>query len=145
MSKSLKLKDNNYLDSSSIMHHRKSLEDILNIETISLYVNEDYVYLSDLQYMCVKIGKLVILNIRTLAFKQEIPNYQEIIYGLPKPSEYTIVYLYGGNGASGATMRLGISDNGNSGVIKTHWSPSPIYGDSANNQYGGTIIYKTNE
>lgn len=145
MSRSIKFKNNNYLDSSSIIHNRELLSDILNIKTISLYVNEDYVYLGDLQYMCVKIGKLVILNIRTLAFKQEIPNYQEIIYGLPRPSEYTIVYLYGGNGASGHTMRLGISDNGTSGIIQTHWSPTPIYGDSANNQYGGTIIYKTNE
>ena len=142
MSKSIKLKNNNYLDSTSIVYNRQKLSDILDIQTIPLSVNTDYVYIEDLQYMCVKIGKLVILNIRTLGFKQPIPNYQPIIYGLPKPNEYTIIYLYGGNGANGCTVRLAINGDGN---IQTHWSPEPQYGDSANKQYGGTLIYKVNE
>lgn len=142
MSKSIKLKDNNYLDSSSIVYNRQKLSDILDIQTILLSVNTDYVYLNDLQYICFKIGKLVILNIQTLAFKKEIPNYQEIIYGLPKPINSIAFCLYGGNAASGNTVRLAINTNGN---IQTHWSPTVLYGDSANTQYGGIFIYKTNE
>lgn len=142
MSKLIKLENENYIDSSSIVYNRQKLSDILDIQTIPISVNTDYVYYNDMQYTCVKIGKLVILNIQTVAFTQEIPNYQEIIYGLPKPINAIVFYLFGGNVANGNTVRLGLNPNGN---IQTHWSPAILYGDSANKQYGGILIYKTNE
>lgn len=142
MSKSIKLHDNNYWDSSSVVYNKQPLSDILDIQTIPLRFNFDYVYETDLQYTCVKIGKLVILNIHTIGFKQEIPNYQEIIYGLPKPVEYKILSLQGGNSATGNSLRLAINGNAN---IQTHWSPVALCGDSANYQYGGIFIYKSVE
>lgn len=143
MSKSIKFKNDNYLDSTSIVHNRQLLSDILNIQEIPINFNTDYIYLSDLQYICVKIGKLVILNIHTIAFKQLIPNSQSLITGLPCTLGNNIIfYLFGGNGASGQTLRLALIENGN---IQTHWAPDVVYGDSSNKQYSGILIYKTSQ
>lgn len=143
MSKSIKLKNDTYIDSSSIVYNKQKLSDILNIQTINLNFNSDYIYDTDLDYKCVKIGKLVILNICTLSFKQAVPNYQVFISGLPKTAnEYIIFYFYGGATAMGKSCRCALTPNGD---IQTHWGSPGEYGDSANKQYGCTLIYLTNE
>lgn len=117
-------------------------ENIFNVNPINLTFNEDYVYLTDLQYTCVKIGKLVILNFYVIAFKQLIPNFQSLVTGLPKPNEAIVFYLNGGNSASGSTLRLSIATDG---IIHSHYASDVVYGDSASNQYNGILIYKTSE
>ena len=107
----------------------------------TLSVNDTYVYSNDFDYSCVRIGKIVILNINTIAFKSDIPNYTWFISGLPTPSTYKIGYLIpswpGYN-----RVRFGISNN----TLQTHWSATiNLVNDSANNQYTGTIIYITND
>lgn len=142
MSKSIKLSNDNYLDSSSIVYNKQLLSDILNIQEIPITFDTNYVYSSDLQYTCVKIGKLVILNFHTIAFKQLIPNFQSLVTGLPKPNEVIIFYLYGGNSASGSTLRLSIATDG---IIHSHYASDVVYGDSASKQYSGILIYKTSK
>lgn len=142
MSKSIKFKNNNYLDSSSIVHKRKKLSDILEQSTIQLTFNEEYVYLTDLGYSCFKIGRLVFLDIYCIAFKKEVPNYTWLISGLPKINTYPTFYLNGGVTASGTTARCSITPEGR---VQTHWGSPTSYGDSANKQYYGTIIYKSIE
>lgn len=143
MSKSIILKNNTFWDSKGIVYNKEKLSDILDIKTISLNFNSDYVYSTDLEYMCVKIGKLVILNIRTIAFKQAVPNYQIFITDLPKPiNGYSIFYLYGGSSSACKMCRCALTSTGN---IQIHWGSPSEFGNSSNAQYGGTIIYKTNE
>lgn len=144
MGSTVKLANDLYLETSSIVHNGELLSDILNIQEIPINFNMDYIYSSDLDYICVKIGKLVILNIHTIAFKQEVPtNGQMLINQLPihnKGNAGIIFYLYGGGiNASGKTLRLALTQYGN---IQTHWSSDIIYGDSANTQYSGILIYK---
>ena len=141
MAKSIKLKNDNYWDTKGIMYNKEKLSDILDIKTILLSFNSEYVYSTDLEYMCVKIGKLVILNIRTIAFKQSVPNSKIFITGLPKPiTGYNIFYLYCGFLCD--ACRCALTSNGD---IQIHWGSPTEFGDSSNKQYGGTIIYKTNE
>ena len=109
---------------------------------IPLSFNNDYVYSEDLSYICIKIGKIVMLSIHTIAFKQLIPNFESIIYGLPKPKSEIMIHLQGGQAASGKSIRVRLDVNGN---ILSHYSYDNLYGDSQNNQYTGTIIYETNE
>ena len=143
MSKSIKLKNDTYIDSSSIVHNKEKLSDILNTESRILTFNEEYVYSTDLEYYCLKIGKVVFLNIRTIAFKKGFEKTgTQFISGLPKPSTYLIFYLYGGAEASGTALRCAITPEG---TIVNHYSIALGVGDSANRQYGGTLIYLTNE
>lgn len=142
MSKSIKLKNETYLDSSSIVHNKEKLSDILNTESITLTFNEEYVYSTDREYYCLKIGKVIFLNIRTIAFKKGFEKTTQFISGLPKPRAYLIFYLHGGMEASGTALRCGITAEG---TICNHYSSPTGVGDSANRQYGGTLIYLTNE
>lgn len=142
MSKSIKPKNNTYWDSSSIVHNKELLSDILNGRQISLSFNWDYIYDSDINYNCFKIGKIVIVNIQVIAFKKEIPNHQVFISGLPKPTEYNIFYLFGGGTSEGTTARCSLTYEGN---IQIHWGSPTSYGDAANKQYSGILIYKTIE
>ena len=105
-------------------------------------VNEEYVYTSGLSYMVVRIGKMVILNIRTIGFKSVVPHGGKIIYGLPPAKNGVIFYLYGGNTAKGDTTRIYIDANGDANV---HYGSNTYYGNSADAQYGGTIIYETTD
>lgn len=143
MSKSIKLKDNTYLDSSSIVHNKELLSDIINISKINLQFDSDYIYTNELSYICFKIGKICILNIYYIAFKSDMENYKQFILGLPKPKDNILFYLYGGLEAKGSAIRCGL--NCSSGNIGKHWSDSIIYGDSANKQYSGILIYETIE
>lgn len=111
--------------------------------SINLTFNEEYVYNTDLEYYCLKIGKVVFLNIRIIAFKKGFEESgTQFISGLPKPSAYLIFYLYGGAEASGTALRCAITSEG---TIYNHYSSPTGVGDSANRQYGGTLIYLTNE
>lgn len=122
--------------------NNKLLNEILKPQSIQLTFNEEYVYSSDLGYMCFKIGNLVFLNIYTIAFKKEVPNFTWLIEGLPKTNTYPIFYLNGGCTASGTTARCSITEQGRA---QTFWGAPTSYGDSANKQYYGTIIYRTIE
>lgn len=116
----------------------------LTISPIQLTFNDNYVYSSDRQYNCFRIGRMVFLQIYHMAFKS-IPEHGEyIIYGLPKPvNGSNIFYLYGGNLAKGDTCRCYQSwDTGD--ILVYYGSPSHA-GDSANNQYAGILIYETRE
>lgn len=111
--------------------------------SINLTFNEDYVYNTDLEYYCLKIGKVVFLNIRTIAFKQSpAESGTQLISGLPKPNNYSIFYLHGGNNASSSSVRCSVNIEGN---IVTHYTNISYVGDSSNSQYDGTLIYLTNE
>ena len=80
-------KDNlNHMD-NGIEANDKKLSDILNQESRILTFNEEYVYSSDLQSDCFKIGKMVFLNIHTIAFKKGFEESgTQFISGLPKAS-----------------------------------------------------------
>ena len=113
-----------------------------NIIPITLTINVDYVYSSDLDYLCIKIGKLVFLNIRTIAFIQNLDHGDLLLTGLPKPSRTPIFYLYGGNASKGETVRCILTGEGK---LQTHYGGTTSVGDSGNKQFGGTLIYETNE
>lgn len=139
MAKSIKPKNNTYIDSSGIVYNHDTLKSILEQNSISITVNQTYVYTNDLTYLCFKIGKIVILYFGCVAFKDNPPNYTKIISGLPPADKYTICHLVAGVGVSGNALRLGVNTDG---TIQTHWSANVITGDSANKQYTGAIIYK---
>ena len=130
MSKSIKLKNNIFLDCRS-----------LYMKFYTLSFNSDYVYSADLDYICFRIGNIVILKINTIAFKANMPNYTPFITGLPTANGYIISYLFGGNASVGKTLRIDISYN----LVQTHWTGDNDYGDSPNKQYSGMIIYTTSD
>ena len=143
MSKSIKLNDDNYWDSTGIVHNKQKLSDILDNPFINLTFNEDYIYSTDRQYTCLKIGKVVILNIHTIAFSQETPNDTYIIYGLPKPKENIVFALLGNNSAQGGTTRCVLLKS--TGNIRIHYGAPGYYGASSTRQYNGILIYETSE
>lgn len=120
-----------------------NLEELMPLLPVAslMTVNEEYVYTSDLSYIVVRIGKIVILNIRTIAFKSEAAHGAVLITGLPPAKNGVIFYLYGGHAAAGTSVRVALQENG---TINIHYSSIPQYGDSPNKQYSGTLIYETN-
>lgn len=120
-----------------------NLEELMPLLPVLLpmSVNEEYVYTTDLSYFVVRMGKIVILNIRTLGFKSVVPHGSVIIYGLPPAKNGVIFYLYGGNAAKGDTTRVYIGTNGE---VNVHYGSNAYYGNSSDSQYGGTLIYETN-
>lgn len=113
----------------------KEIKEIRNVEIIT-----NYVYDSDFAYSCFKFGKLVVLNIYTIAFKKPIDTGIVFMTGLPKPTNYVIFYMQGGNDATGYTARCGITTEGG---MSMHYSTPIQYGDSSNKQYSCTLVYKT--
>ena len=112
MSKSYKLKDGNYIDSTGIVHNKQLLSEILNIQEIPLTINEEYIYYpSDSNVYCYKIGKLVIIEFCPIAFKTSPTTGKIIISGIPRPISPTIFALFGNNSAHGSTVRLKISSD----------------------------------
>lgn len=112
----------------------------INIKTINnLTINTEYVYSSDFEYHCYRVGNIVILHINTVAFISEMGNDEELIYGLPKPKKYTIFHLYGGLNTKGTTARVAVNLNGN---IQIHHGKPSCFGNSANIQYSGIVIYE---
>ena len=121
-----------------------NLEELMPLvpKMLPMTINEGYVYTSDLSYIVVRIGKIVILNIRTIGFKSVVPHGGKIIYGLPPAKNGVLFYLYGGNTAKGDTMRLYIDE---SGEVNVHYGSNSYYGNSADAQYSGTLIYETTD
>lgn len=117
------------------------LSEILDIQEIPLTINDEYVYSDDFTVYCYKIGKLVIIEFGAIAFKSVPPNYTTIISGVPQAVSTTIFSLFGSNSAKGDTVRLRISSNN----VITHWGPPSHYSNSANKQYSGVVMYKTNQ
>lgn len=114
---------------------------LLKTKNINLTVNTDYVYTTDLDYTCIKIGNVVFLSINTIAFKVgDIPNYGVLLSNLPKPST-THIFLLAPRYAE-EQFRVSINLDGQ---LVRHWTVDPEHGDSTNKQYGGTIIYFTND
>lgn len=118
----------------------EEVQEKLLMKPINISINEEYVYSSDLNYICFRIGNMVFLNICTIAFKKEVPHSATIISNLPKTANDVAAYLYGGLTAKGDTARVIINASGNMNV---HYGSPSYYGDSSNNQYGTTIIYET--
>lgn len=117
-------------------------ENIFNVNPINLTFNEDYVYTTDLQYDCFKIGKIVFFNIHAIAFKQIPTNGTVIIYGLPKMTNGIIFYFFGGSNAKGDTFRAFASQDGN---VNIHYGEPSYFGNSSSNQYSCFLTYITNE
>lgn len=112
-------------------------------QKITLSFNTTYVYSTDLDYICFKLGNLVFLFINILAFKvgtiADFPNFSVIISGLPRPAQNRFFYLQP-SGKSDNKFRASITTEGN---MKRHWSADPVYGDTQNKQYSGCIVYET--
>lgn len=112
-----------------------------NIEFKNLTFSDEYVYSSDLNYICFKIGKLVYVNINTIAFKTSIPNEALIISGLPMPKIADATYpIQGARGAETDSARVLMNTFGE---LKIHYGSPSQYGDSANKQYTCTFFYET--
>jgi hypothetical protein len=126
-------------------------EEMINISAVNDLIpqriyptfNHDYVYSTDLQYHCYKVGKMVFFNIHTIAFKQEATHGVVFIHNLPKANEHVIWYLKGGNGGDGTPVRCAVNPMGE--VMIHYGSTGGIYGESANKQFTGIVIYETNE
>ncbi len=113
----------------------------VNARSYTLSVNETYVYTEDFSYSCLRLGNVVFLNINTIAFKQDIPNFTWFLTGLPTPVSYIVGFLQP-SWPSYNRVRFGLSYSN----MQTHWSaPINLVGDHANNQYYGTIIYLTTD
>lgn len=118
------------------------LNDKLKAKNINLTINTDYVYSTDWDYTCIKIGNVVFLSINTIAFKVgNIPNFSVLLSNLPKPSTSHIFYLAPRH-ANIEDFRASINQNGQ---LLKHYTADPEYGDSTNKQYHGSIIYFTND
>ena len=116
-------------------------KDVLDIQEITLTKNTNYIYSTDFLVHCYKIGKLVIIEFCAIAFISPPSTGETIISGVPAPISSTTFSLFGNNQAQGTTTRLKILSN----EIKIHYGAPMFYGDSSNKQYGGVVIYKTNE
>lgn len=128
-------------DSYSCNYVNEINDKLLKIKNINLTINTDYVYSTDLDYTCIKIGNVVFLSINTIAFKVgDIPNYGVLLSNLPKPSTAHIFYL--APRSAGEHFRVSINPDGQ---LARHWTVDPEHGDSANKQYHGLIIYFTND
>ena len=135
-------KDTQYPSAKCVYDNLNEINDkLLKTENINLTINTDYIYSADLDYTCIKIGNVVFLSINTIAFKVgDIPNSGVLLSNLPKPINGHIFLLMPRN--TGNSLRVRIDESGN---LVRHYSSPPEYGDSANKQYGGTIIYFTND
>jgi hypothetical protein len=107
-----------------------------------IVINQEYVYDSDLQYTCFKIGNVVFLNIGSIAFKKALSHENVLASKLPIPKEYCIGYLFGGQNAQGAEGSLRVAVN-TDGDMVVHYGNTEIVGESSNKQFNGTIMYET--
>lgn len=106
--------------------------------------NWDYIYTTDLQYTCFKVGRMVFLNIHTMGFHVSPENGTTIISNLPPTANnaYIGFYLDGGLGDGAYSARCLITPGG---TINIHWGSPTQIGDSANKQYRCFLMYETNE
>ena len=78
MSKSYKLKDGNYIDSTGIVHNKKLLSDILSIQEGQLTVNSNYFSSIDVNKVQ-KQGNIVTIDFRGLVSNDIPSNTQGIL------------------------------------------------------------------
>ena len=142
MSKSIKFKNNVYLDSSNIVYKRKSLKSILEQPSITLQFNTNFIYTTDLEYDCYKLGKMVFVNFHTIAFKAVPTATDWVISNLPHPSNIIISYLIGCRDCQGTTWRYKVETDG---CILPHYTSAPVVGSTQNKQYYGVLIYQAKE
>lgn len=90
-----------YADNALFCRNGNGLyEKLYKYKLVPLTINTNYVSNSDLDYVCLKIGKIVILNIYSIAFIAAIDNYVDFMYGLPRPTNYRVFYIDGGASAA---------------------------------------------
>lgn len=133
------LAGNSKTDAPTINAVNNALNDIA--KPITLNFNEEYVYSTDLSYICFKIGKMVFVNINTIAFKTTIPNEALIVSGLPIAKTPYLTYpIQGARGATDDSARVLMNTLGE---LHIHYGSPSQYGDSANKQYTCTFFYET--
>lgn len=132
-----------YFEPALLIRNSDGIFQEISPRKIRLTFNHDYVYTTDLQYDCFKIGKMVFLNIYTIAFSKAIPSLTDFIYGLPKPTEYIIFALHGHMTAQGDGLRCGLDNS--TGNIKTHYDGPEYYGSTTGTQYSCVLIYEAKE
>lgn len=133
------LASNSRTDAPSVNAVNNALNDIA--KPIALNFNEEYVYSTDLSYICFKIGKIVFVNINIIAFKILIPNGGLIISGLPiAKTPYFAFPILGALGAENNSARVIMNELGE---LHIHYGSPSQYGDSANKQYTCTFFYET--
>lgn len=142
MAKSYKLKDDNYIDSTGIVHSRKKLSEILNYKRISpiVYnsiqlVDENAVY---------QIGKLVIVNLSLRNNNLLLEHGTEIVK-LPKPIESKIVLGIMVRGDTGAINTVRFRLGANDGVLKAFYPSANIYLGESNQPRIFTFSYLSND
>ena len=131
MSKSLKLKNNNYWDSKGIVHNKQTLYDIFNQSYKTATRNESVASSGECYYL--QIGKIVFVCITDVWFISETKNADKIFTGLPKSSK-TVLFMMSGTVNNGADVRRArISINGD---IEVHYDTF-----STTHQYYAHFIY----
>lgn len=135
MSKSYKLKDDNYIDSSGIVHNRQLLSNLLNAKWKTATLNTQYFDKGRVRY--IELGNIVILNVNEVHSIQDTDFNNEttiLASGLPTGVDSGITLLNQGDGKDNQSpVRMRIL-NGN---LYLHWtsSKSLAYGGIS-----GTII-----
>lgn len=114
---------------------------VVDTSPISLNINTEYVYSSDLNVTCFQIGNYVFLDMNVIAFNQEVPHLGVIMTGLPIPKKSEHCYIYGGMGSTTTreASRLLLDTNGE--LMLWH-SIVANYGESSNRQYSGILVYE---
>lgn len=136
------LAGNSTTDAPSVRAVNDKFNTFINnsIEFKNLTFSDEYVYSSDLSYICFKIGKLVCVNINVIAFKTTIPNGALIISGLPiAKTPYLAYSIQGARGATDDSARVIMNELGE---LHIHYGSPSQYGDSANKQYTCTFFYE---
>lgn len=115
------------------------MDEVYPVKLTNSSINKDYVFSDDLDYAVFRIGKMIVVDFRTIAFKSSVPHGTKIMLDLPVAKIPVIFYLTGGGSAKGDTMRLYLSD---SGTISVHYGSNTYYGSSPNAQYFGVLVYE---
>jgi len=135
MSKSYKIKDGNYLDSSSVVHNKKQLSELLNAKWRQATLNSDFFTAGTVQY--IQIGNLVIINLNEVVINEDyfFSNSTTVLAsGLPTNVTSGITLLNQGDGQNDSnSVRVRVL-NGN---ILLHWTRVKKY---SNGGISGTII-----
>lgn len=107
---------------------------------ISATINTTYLYSSDTQVFAVQIGKIVFVDLYTVAFiNNTMSNHTNLITGLPKAKSEQVFTLNSGYGSNGTTVRCIITT---AGTIQNHYDYPAQYGNASDKQYGGFVMYE---
>lgn len=135
MSKSYKLKDGNYIDSTGIVHNKQLLSNLLNAKWKKATLNSDYFESGNVRY--VQIGNIVIVNIDEVTIKEttQFDNATTVLAsGLPTGVISGITLLNQGDGTNSTNAIRVRLLNGN---IYLHWTSVTKY---SNGGISGSII-----